>query len=59
MKYPPTEPICSCDECIYKAPERDRCRKVGGEILPKGRRCSGSLSRTWWLDPAKEPEEVK
>jgi hypothetical protein len=45
MKYPDTEPICSCDECIYKDPKRERCRKMVAP-LPSGRRCSASIHKT-------------
>jgi hypothetical protein len=45
MQYPETEPICSCDECVYKFPKQEWCHRLSVE-LPKGRRCSLSIRKT-------------
>ncbi len=45
VKYQDFEPICSCDECIFKRPLREWCRKLAVP-LPEGRRCNRSIRKT-------------
>jgi hypothetical protein len=36
--------ICQCQECIYKHPRKEYCRRMGAP-LPKGRACSASIRK--------------
>lgn len=45
MKYPQPHEEITCDECIYKYPHRERCRKLLSK-LPVWRKCSGAIRKT-------------